>query len=89
MYIVLKRTYKHFHLHALIEAAKQSSEVNFILGPLGVSEMSWLKIPQAEPWFEVSIATLAVCVNNSANCELSSLTFSSEILTWSISAKWI
>ena len=45
MYIVLKRTYKHFHLHALIEAAKQSSEVNFILGPLGVSEMSWLKIP--------------------------------------------
>ena len=89
MYIVLKRAYKHFNLHALIEAAKQSSEVNFILGPLCVSEMSWLKIQQAEPWFEVSITTLAVCVNNSANCERSSLTFSSEILTWSTSAKWI
>ena len=40
MYVVLKRVCKHYNLCGLIGAARQSGEVNFILDPLCVGEVS-------------------------------------------------
>lgn len=75
--------------YILIEAAKPSDEVSFMLDPLCVSGVSWLKIQQAEPWFEVPITTMTDCVKNNANCGFNVLTYISKFLTWNTSAERI